>query len=155
MTFDIREMVMKYMAVFGITFFLMMTTGCSSEEQRWAVKGKVTLDGVSIKEGTIYFENRERGIALSASINSEGEYIVSSYKGSGLPEGSYVVSVSPTVMLTSADQIPLVGKNPLPPRDVSNSPIPLKYRSSETSDIRIEVKGSVNPSFDIELKKEP
>ena len=155
MIFDMMEKLMRPLATVGMFAFVMLIAGCSSEEMRWAVKGKVSLDGVPLKDGTIYFENREKGIALSASIDSMGGYLVSSYKGAGLPEGSYVVSVSPTVMLTSADQIPLVGKNPLPPKDVSNSAIPIRYRSSETSDIRIEVKGGVNPSFDINLKKGP
>jgi len=146
---------MRRFQAFAHLVCLLLLVGCSSEEQRWAVKGKVSLDGNLLKEGTIFFENKEKGIALSAPIGADGVYLVASYKGAGLPQGTYVVSVSPNQTLTSADQIPLVGKNPLPPKDVSGSPIPLKYRSSESSDIQIEVKVGINPSFDINLKREP
>jgi hypothetical protein len=148
-------MAMGRLQTFAYLVCLLLLVGCSSEEQRWAVKGKVSLDGNLLKEGTIFFENKEKGIALSAPIGADGVYLVASYKGAGLPQGTYVVSVSPNQTLTSADQIPLVGKNPLPPKDVSGSPIPLKYRSSESSDIQIEVKVGINPSFDINLKREP
>lgn len=132
-----------------ILFFL----GCGSTEPLGTANGKVTLDGQALTEGTITFENQERGIALSGQIKGDGTFVLSSHKGAGLVPGPYKVSVSPGGMLQSAEEIPLVGKNPLPPKSVERSPLPEKYRRSSTSGLTAEIKVGTNPPFVIDLKK--
>lgn len=132
---------------------LFLLCGCDSPEPRFSVTGKVTMNGSPLKEGTISFENQAKGIALSGQIRDDGTYQLSSYKGKGLPAGSYKISISPAGRLQSAEDIPLVGKNPKPPKDVSKSLIPEKYRNASTSGLTAEVREGTNPPFEFDIKK--
>lgn len=132
---------------------LLSLCGCGSTEPRGTATGKVTMNGTPLQEGTISFENQAKGIALSGQIRPDGSFQLASHKGAGLPVGSYKIAISPAAMLQSADEIPLVGKNPKPPKDVSKSPIPEKYRKSSSSGLTAEVREGTNPPFEFELKK--
>ncbi len=138
-----------------ILSFILILTGCGQEESRGTASGMVTLDGVPLTEGTIVFENTVKGIALTGPILADGSYKLASHKGVGLATGTYKISISPAGMLRSSDEIPLVGKNPPPPKDVSKSLIPNKYRSGVTSGLNAEVNEGTNPryNFDLETKK--
>ncbi|MSR32189.1 MAG: carboxypeptidase regulatory-like domain-containing protein [Gemmataceae bacterium] len=137
----------------GILLAFFLLSGCSGEGPRGTVRGKALLDGQPLKEGTVSLENTEKGIALTGQIQPDGSFELSSHKGAGLPVGSYKVAVSPSPMLQSAEEIPLVGKNPKPPKDVSKSPVPAKYLKSATSGLTAEVKEGSNPPLEINLKK--
>jgi len=130
---------------------IFILTGCGQEENRGTASGIVTLNSVPLTEGTIVFENTGKGIALTGPILADGSYKLASHKGIGLATGTYKVSISPAGMLRSSDEIPLVGKNPPPPKDVRNSLIPKKYQSNATSGLNAEVKAGENPRYDFNL----
>lgn len=102
---------------FFVAILLLTVSGCASEEPRGSVTGKVSVNGVPLSEGTIYFENQTKGVALTGQIKSDGSFKLASHQGAGLIVGSYQVAISPEAMLMSADEIPLVGKNPRKPND--------------------------------------
>ena len=135
-----------------VAIFLLMVSGCASEEPRGTVTGKVLINGVPFSEGTIYFENQTKGVALTGQIKPDGSFKLASHQGQGLVVGSYKVAISPEAMLMSADEIPLVGKNPRKPNDVKKSPLPEKYFKTSTSELSAEIKEGVNPPIVFDLK---
>ena len=136
-----------------VAIFLLTVFGCASEESRGPVTGKVSVNGVPLAEGTIYFENQAKGVALTGQIKPDGSFTLASHKGAGLVVGSYQVAISPEAMLMSADEIPLVGKNPRKPNDVKKSPLPVKYFKTSTSKLTAEIKEGANPPIVFDLKK--
>ena len=138
---------------FFAAIFLLTVFGCSSEEPRGTVSGTVLLNGVPLSEGTIYFEHHSKGVALTGQIKSDGSFKLASHQGAGLVVGSYQVAISPEAMLMSADEIPLVGKNPRKPNDVKKSPLPEKYFKTSTSGLVAEIKEGDNPPIVFDLKK--
>ncbi|NBR07228.1 MAG: carboxypeptidase regulatory-like domain-containing protein [Planctomycetes bacterium] len=138
--------------LFAVIFFIAFF-GCASEEPRGTVTGKVAVDGIPLTEGTIYFENQNKGVALTGQIKSDGSFKLASHQGAGLVVGSYKVAISPEAMLMSADEIPLVGKNPRKPNDVKKSPLPEKYFKTSTSELSAEIKEGFNPPIFFDLKK--
>jgi hypothetical protein len=136
-----------------VAIFLLMVSGCASEEPRGTVTGKVLINGVPLSEGTIYFENQTKGVALTGQIKPDGSFKLASHQGAGLVVGSYQVAISPEAMLMSADEIPLVGKNPRKPNDVKKSPLPEKYYITSTSELSAETKEGANPPIVFDLKK--
>ena len=136
-----------------VAIFLLMVSGCASEEPRGTVTGKVLINGVPFSEGTIYFENQTKGVALTGQIKPDGSFKLASHQGQGLVVGSYKVAISPEAMLMSADEIPLVGKNPRKPNDVKKSPLPVKYFKTSTSKLTAEIKEGANPPIVFDIKK--
>ncbi len=136
-----------------VAIFLLTVFGCASEESRGTVTGKVSVNGVPLSEGTIYFENQAKGVALTGQIKPDGSFTLASHKGAGLVVGSYQVAISPEAMLMSADEIPLVGKNPRKPNDVKKSPLPVKYFKTSTSKLTAEIKEGANPPIVFDIKK--
>ena len=136
-----------------VAIFLLMVSGCASEEPRGTVTGKVLINGVPLSEGTIYFENQTKGVALTGQIKPDGSFKLASHQGTGLVVGYYQVAISPEAMLMSADEIPLVGKNPRKPNDVKKSPLPEKYFKTSTSKLTAEIKEGANPPIVFDIKK--
>ena len=62
-------------------------------------------------------------------------------------------SVPLKAMLMSADEIPLVGKNPRKPNVGKKSKLPEKYFKTSTSGIVAEIKEGDNPPIVFDLKK--
>ncbi len=133
--------------------FLLAISACASEEPRGTVTGKVSVNGVPLSEGTIYFENTSKGVALTGQIKADGSFTLASHQGAGLVVGTYQVAISPEAMLMSADEIPLVGKNPRKPNDVKKSPLPEKFYKTSTSKLTAEIKSGSNPPINFDLKK--
>lgn len=136
-----------------VGLLLLISLGCSPAEQRGTVTGKVFVEGVPLTEGTIYFENQAKGVALTGQIKPDGSFKLASHQGAGLVVGAYQVAVSPEAMLMSADEIPLVGKNVRQPNDVKKSPLPEKYHKTSTSGLTAEIKEGENPPLEFDLKK--
>lgn len=136
-----------------VAVVLLAGFGCTSEPPRGTVTGIVSVNGVPLSEGTIYFENLAKGVALTGQIKSDGSFKLASHQGAGLVVGSYQVAISPEAMLMSADEIPLAGKNPRKPNDVKKSPVPQKYYKTSTSELTAEIKEGSNPPINFDLKK--
>jgi len=121
---------------------LLLTTcfaGCSAKEGTGTISGKVTLNGKSITSGSVGLISNETGQGASGEINASGEFEFTV----SLPAGTYVVTVAPPPPPgpTSGDT---TTKTPDPVG------FPKKYRSSETSDLKKEVKEGSN-KFNIDL----
>jgi hypothetical protein len=83
-------------------------------------------------------------------VDADGTYTVKTYKGAGLPVGSYRVAIRPAAPQNPDGKLPLAGdaaKKPDAP------PIPPKYLDSKTSGLRIEVHEGDNPAFNFDLEK--
>lgn len=127
--------------------------GCTAEPPRGTVTGIVSVNGTPLSEGTIYFENLAKGVALTGQIKSDGSFKLASHQGAGLLVGSYQVAISPEAMLMSGDEIPLAGKNPRKPNDIKKSTLPQKYYKTSTSELTVEIKEGSNPPIIFDLKK--
>jgi hypothetical protein len=120
--------------------------GCAGDKKKiHVVRGKVTLDGKEVPNGTITFIP-ESGPAASGEIQPDGTYTLTTYKpGDGAAEGKYKVVI--VAMQDQAGRLP-EERNPLPPPIVPN-----KYSSITTTDLEANVKAGEN-NFDFPLEKE-
>lgn len=122
-------------------------TGCGRGEPQGKVHGKVTLAGEPVPAGLVIFSNAERGVHMTAPLQSDGSYELQTAQGFGLPLGDYRVAVNPPLMEPAMPGAP-------PPPAVTAVPIPAKYRRVETSGLSLSVGPGDNP-FDIVLSPAP
>lgn len=114
------------------------------------VSGKVVFPGGKpLPQGSVVFENKEKGISVGAPIGPDGTYTVKTYDRVGLPPGTYKVAITPTTFGT--DETPFA-EPPSKQSAGTSSEIPRKYRSTATSGLSITVQPGPNPPYDIELK---
>lgn len=126
-----------------IAFAGMVVAGCSHDEVRGKISGRVTFQGQPVSEGIVLFCNNEKGMHMTADLRPDGTYEVTTAKGAGLPTGQYQVCVCPPLVNGTT------GVGPTPkPKLYPN--IPLKYRDFQTSGLTLPVKDGVNP-FDIAM----
>lgn len=131
----------------GLVGLLVLLGGCSDHGEVGLVRGKVTLNGQPLTQGSILFENRTTGISLLAPLTAEGTYTALTYQQNGLPPGTYQVAVTPSV--TAEADAPLV-QQPTPGGKADGT-IPAKYRSVATSGLSVTVQAGDNPPFDFNL----
>ena len=84
-------------------------------------------------EGLVVFSNAQKGVFMTAVVNKDGTYLVTSAAGPGLPLGQYRVIVTPPV-----DEAKL-GPNFEPPPLKPYPNIPTRYRDAKTSGLSLEV----------------
>ena len=133
--------------VFGLAFTAIlgvMASGCSRDEVRGRIVGKVTFQGQPVQDGRVFFSNASRGINMGAKLKEDGRYEMLTAQGAGLPLGDYVAWVTPPPPVPSP-----VGTPPEPAKSYDN--IPQKYRNDKTSGLTLTVKEGEN-QFDIEMK---
>lgn len=111
--------------------------GCSGPNVA-SVSGTVTLDGQPLTTGMVsFYPDGGNGAPASGSIDSSGNYSLSTGTDVGLALGKYVAIVVAT-------------KDPPQPYDKTGAeipPIPItpgKYASTNTSDLHVEVKAGKN-----------
>ncbi len=114
-------------------------SGCGAAEGTGSVSGKVTLNGETVTTGRIGFLSKETGKGGGGDIGETGEFDL----GVTLPAGTYTVTVVPPAPAPPQEGAP-VTKAPDP------QGFPKKYRSSETSDLKVEVQEGSN-QFEIKL----
>ena len=119
--------------------------GCERGEELGKIRGRVTFQGAPVTEGLVVFSNAQKGIFMTAVLNVDGSYVVTSARGRGLPLGQYRVFVTPPI-----DE-PKLGPNFEPPPIKPFPNIPQRYRDVKTSELTLEVKQGENV-FDIEMK---
>lgn len=80
-------LVVGLLAVFNIS-------GCGSGDglNRKAVKGKVTVNGTAVPNGSVSFEPLDPGGVGSGAVITSGEYSIA--KKDGLPPGKYLVKLT-------------------------------------------------------------
>jgi hypothetical protein len=134
---------------------LVLAAGCGPKDlPRGPVRGRVTLNNQPVSGATIVFESKALGVAQTATLDGDGRYDFASYGASGLPAGSYKVSVSAGRFMQPGEEIPLVAPKgkaaaPEPKKTVA---IPDKYAKADTSGLTADVKAGDNPVFDFDLK---
>jgi len=125
-------------------------TACSSDTvgRTVPVKGKVTVDGVPLKEGSVvYWPNATKGnqstLQAAGTIKEDGTYELITRGKPGAPPGSYKVQVTAQMKLD--------------PNDVYSKTkqlAPQVYTTKETTPLVIEVVESPSPNqYDLDLKK--
>ncbi len=125
--------VSRIQQVFIVLLSVACITGCGGAQGMGSISGKVTLKGEPVTTGRIGFLSKETGKGAAGDISSTGEFEINS----SLPAGTYTVTVNPP--------------SPKPPQEgepVTKPPnpkgFPKKFRSSETSDLKVEVKSGSN-----------
>lgn len=121
--------------------------GCSGAEPRGEIRGKVTLQGQPVEAGTIVFSNQKNGVHMTATINSSGNYYVSTANGNGLPLGEYAVFLYPP-LVDSPGPRQAPGPNVTPPQ--LDPRWPQRYRGAKSSGLSVTVSSGVNV-FDVDM----
>ena len=106
---------------------------CSPKEKLGAVSGKVTFQGQPVKEGSVAFTNKAKGVFMTAKLDEQGHFKVVMAKGAGLPPGEYQLSVSPPIPDASMGAGPMPAPIPVCPN------IPHRYRNYKTSGLTLTV----------------
>ncbi len=105
------------------------------------VSGRVTFQGQPVAPGVVNFAS-EAGFAASANLDSDGKFRLVSQYGSGIPHGTYKVTIAPPPPAMGE------GENPVAPPD--DPKIPKKYRDFATTDLKADITdGSKEFSFDL------
>jgi hypothetical protein len=147
----------------GLALCGLLATGCGEAPNpndgppKGPVRGRATLGDKPLGNVMLTFTNPTNGFAVNVQTDENGEYEVQSYKDTGLPAGTYQVTVS-AVGTTSDEEIVarMVDEDrPLKVRGPSAGvamALPAAYANRETSGLAIEVASGENPPFNFELK---
>jgi hypothetical protein len=106
------------------------------------IRGKVTFQGAPVGEGTVSLVNEAGNAGGQAPLKSDGTFELDKR----LPPGQYLVAVLPPMVEVPGTATTAPGKVT---KEVAN--IPYHYRSSATSQIKVEVDGGES-DLKIEMK---
>jgi hypothetical protein len=134
---------MRSVCFFGV-LVLIVSLGCAPGEELGRIHGEVLFEGQPLDRGVVMFANQATGVYMTAPLQADGTYRVEMAKGSGLPLGEYQVAVAPPVLDHP------IGPILNPPQAADEPQFPLKYRSWDTSPLRITIVRGDN-EFNIEL----
>lgn len=112
-----------------IAILLPLAVGCSQEEAKGTVKGKVEYKGKPYTAAAVCFLDLQSGMAASANIEEDGTFQLEP-----LPLGNYKVYLAPKIGDPLAEAKPV---------QIDNS-VPGKYWSETTTDISHEVTAGIN-----------
>lgn len=128
-----------------LTLFLisLMICGCSGEANLPAVTGKVTIDGVPLKRGSISLRPVDPACKDEpyATIEADGTFKVMTKNRPGSPKGKFAV------LLTAYEDI-----DPNNPSAAPKSLIPKRYAQMDKPAIHIEVPSA---NYDLSLSSKP
>ena len=131
---------------------LLTVMGCGGgkKEITGTVSGKATLDGKALAEGcVIVCQHIERGLPAGGTTAADGTFKLSMKDLPGLVVGDYKVMVqTPEKKMTHEEQMKLAQTKSFPKPD--DSVVPEKYRSFDTSNLKLTVKAGAN-TFDVPL----
>ncbi|MFH1918528.1 MAG: carboxypeptidase-like regulatory domain-containing protein [Planctomycetota bacterium] len=158
-------------AVFAFFLILVvpLVAGCgggSSDDEftgaRGQVSGTITLDGQPLQQGCqVLFMAEKGGYTATGVVGDDGRYTLIYGGGKGLPVGDYKVQVSAPVAVdssgadTTVDPAKMASQMKLEPgahEPEDTGPVPLKYRSTDTSTLRFKVEANQNTA-DFKLEK--
>lgn len=106
----------------GLSAGMLILCGCSnSQDQRYAVSGKVTLDGQPVQDATIIFTPKGEGLAAAASI-VDGSFSLT--EENGPTQGEFGVRINPK----EAEMEELESDPPQPIRNSRRLRIPKVYQ---------------------------
>lgn len=141
----------RFQAAFCLTLAVIVA-GCSREPARGTARGKITYNRKAVTGATIFFENSAQGVGVTTNLGADGSFEIKTYKGAGLPPGTYKIAVAPGRVMESADEIPLAGGKGPPKNLPPAAKVPEKYHKTETSGLSVELKEGDNPPIEIDLK---
>ncbi|MDR1493250.1 MAG: hypothetical protein LBT05_11075 [Planctomycetaceae bacterium] len=127
----------------GLIFvlFAVMLTGCGRSDGRIVIRGNVTLDGVSLGDGTIAFFPTGGGNGVSS-----GGSVKQGLYASDVMPGKYVVQI--TANRKTGKMLPSSSGDP--PIEEFEQYIPAKY--NKKSELTIEVENKSKQTFDFTLE---
>lgn len=109
--------------------------------------GTVNYQGNPVANADVAFQHSEGKVTATAKTDSSGHFTLKSYATEeGAPAGTYKVTVS----VSGAQEIEPGVLAPEPPGGFK-SPIPAKYGSPTTSDLKIEIPAGGSTDIKIEL----
>ncbi|MES2791909.1 MAG: hypothetical protein V4719_20005 [Planctomycetota bacterium] len=135
---------LKLCAPLMLGIFLITNVGCGGKppgKPSGSATIKIIFDGQPVTEGMVSLQNN-LGEGGGAPLNSEGIATLST-----VIKGSYVVTVTPPMAGVAA---PAPGTKLAAPKEYAN--IPAKFRRSDTSTLKAEVKDAKN-EFKFDLKQ--
>ncbi|QEG36418.1 hypothetical protein Pr1d_37320 [Bythopirellula goksoeyrii] len=121
----------------------LLLVGCGGKPA--SVSGTVTLDGKPLERGVVGFAPVNGGMRAAGMIQSDGSYVLSTNRDSGLETGDYLTTVSSREPGT----VPAQGGPPMPGPYIT----PRRYAISSTSGLQFKVEKGSN-TIDIELSSE-
>jgi hypothetical protein len=140
------------LAVCGLCLIVLVSgvCGCShrNPQNRRAISGAVTLDGVPLKNGSISFQPEQRGGISSGAPIADGKYSIATDKG--LPVGKYKVMIFAPV---PGGGQPAAGALPGDPTGPAGELIPPEYNVKSDKFIEVTEKGPYEFKFEIVTKK--
>lgn len=132
---------------------LLTISGCNEpEDPTIPVFGKVTLNGIPVKQGDIEFNGKENAGLRRGAMIADGQYRTAPMQG--LLPGNYIVRIFSVPVQPNAagkaDALP--GDEELGPA-ASRDQIPAKYNMRSTLTIEVAKEGKNEFNFDIETNK--
>lgn len=121
----------------SMVLLIVFCLGCSQEDPKGTVKGKVEYNGKPYTEAAVCFVDLTSGMAASDNIEDDGTFQLEP-----LPLGTYKVYLAPKIGDPLAEAKPV---------KIDNS-IPSKYWNESATDISHEVTAGIN-EMTVELKK--
>lgn len=120
--------------------------GCGPGRERGTLTGTVTFQGRPVTDGEVIFSDNANAVFMTAQIQPDGTFEVTTAEGKGIWAGKYRVAVAPRRV------DPEMGVSTQPAAIPRPSDIPPRYWRPETSGIEREVKEGENRPLEIELK---
>jgi len=141
-----------------ILIFPLMLVGCgpSGRSPLGQVEGTVTLDGITLTDGTILFESSDSRPANGIIVDGKITEVTTYETGDGVPIGMQKVAIFATGEADSAvvaDPGQETGTGPNYMGAETPSLIPERYRNPATSELTVDVKAGTN-SVSFDLKSE-
>lgn len=131
---------------------LLAAAGCGggNKEATGTVSGKATLDGKPLAEGcVIVCQHLERSLPAGGKTAADGTFKLTMKDTVGLVVGDYKVLIqTPEKKMTHEEQMKMAQTRSFPKPD--DSIVPAKYRSFDTSNLKLTVKPGAN-TFDLPL----
>lgn len=155
--------VVRLASCWGLVVGLGLAVGCGkapdTRPKRVPFSAKVTLDGTAVEGATVVLAPESgTGAAASGMTNAEGVCAFTTYESrDGAVPGRYLVTVAKTAF---PEGRPLTAEDPNydPSTAVTavvkgaKELLPVKYKSSKTSGLTLEVKDGENPVASLDLK---
>ncbi len=133
--------------VSGLLLVVMLSAvGCGPNVG--TVKGRVTLKGAPIGDGSVIFQGASANVSVSGNLKPDGTYQIVAANMPGLPPGDYKVAISPSKIGTGEAPLAIAPGQ----AEVVRVMIPQRYHSTETSGLTATVQAGENPAFNFDLQ---
>jgi hypothetical protein len=120
---------------------------CAKQPALGNLEGRVTFQGQPVTEGYVLVSSVvATGAHLAAELDANGKYATRTAEGVGVPPGTYEMAVLPP-------SLPIPNTvNPGPIVEKPYPMIPIRYRSPQSSGIKVTVKDGKNEPINIDMQ---